>query len=1022
MRKTFTKLTRALGLTALLAVMAPATAAAQDPVTVVNGQQLELGTTYVIPGDFKAHDCNVVDTKDGKITVDANPALTIFSDEAHTAEVPQNPGGAFVGAIGYVYTFDATAGNKYYIYVGFAMNTQKFCITEAGSVDLALTEVNPAEGAKLSTTPSADVEFYFNGKIVSGLKADIKSGDNVAEVGVVTYGVRATVPCTNTLNAWYANGSLKAGDPVSVTLKGVKLDGASAEGKDFTANYVAAGQAANKVSEVLPNPFKSYWQKGSADAKMSLTFDQEMGDGAYCELYYGSVDVDGGFYVEQVPAVTEGKTITVDFAGKRRSAQEMVTLDSYPTQISMKLMNVRSADGQYAATTDQGAIGSFSYTTDYLNLEKKTVASEFTPANGGTLKDVETLEVYIRGVSALTFDGFNFAYKSGDTEANEVVALDACTAKTEAADPDAVTYTVPVPAAVKAGVDGVTVTLANLESVDGYDYGEKVKATYDTFVITFSDPANGAVVEKFNYNDQVTIETNWATLYPEMYIEGEVTDLTETNPDKQYITGLYPTRQDDGSYKATIWQEIKFIKGHTYKFEFTAYETENDSYVYAEGARGPLAKAYFTIEGASEPFKVSDNMLMSLDPANYSTLASVEEDLVITATFDGMVIVDKDFINMGMGMEQDFDKVECEDPYLNPDNNKEYSNIWKFTVSKDYLATNTGVTFAFRAYDQDGLLVFYQDGVDPYQDPYEEFMFQGEYYCPATAVDFVVDPADESEVAEITKLTFRSLNDDGIMPSWNVPFTDLVVWTMQGQEVAHADENACDWTDDFLGYVIGLDTPITEAGTYIIHIPEGFFLVGEMGDYTTQAKDVRVFVTGGAPVTPPADLKYHTIPAEGDVTSLKEISVIFDDLKTNVDFTWSGEQVKMYVDGVEGYDIWGNSCVMASSEDPDNWDLNFDRFVITLPEEYTTPGKYEFVFPAGVFYLDAENMVQHDKELRLTFNIKESGSVSDITVEENGPKAVYNAQGIYLGEYDKDELSKLPAGFYIVGGKKLYLK
>ena len=1021
MRKTFTTMTRALGLTALLAVLAPATASAQDPILVENGQQIELGKTYYYPGDYKAHDCYFVATKDGKISVDASMALTVYRDEAHTTEVAQDAGGAFVGAIGYIYTFDATAGTKYYIYEGFAFNNMTFCITEAGSVDLALTEVNPAEGSNLSTTPSADVEFYFNGKINSGLKAQVSAGDNTAEVGVVTYGVRATVPCTNTLNAWYADGSLKAGDQITVTLKGVKIDGSDAEAQDFTAHYVALAKAAEKVSQVVPNPFKSYWQKGSDDAKMSLTFDTDMADGAYCELYYGSVDVDGGFYVEQVPAVTEGKTITVDFAGKRRSAQEMVTLDSYPTQISMKLMNVRSADGQYAATADQGAIGSFSYTTDYLNLEKKTVASEFTPANGGTLKDVDNLEVYVRGVSALSFNGFSFANKSGDTEATEVVALDACTAKTEDADPDAVTYTVPVPAAVKAGTDGVTVTLANLESVDGYDYSEKVKATYDTFVITFSDPANGAVVEKFNFQDQVTIETNWSTLYPEMYIEGEITDLTETNPDKTYIMGIYPTRQDDGSYKATIWQETKFIKGHTYKFAFTAYETENDSHAYMEGARGPLATAYFTIEGASEPFKVSDNMLMSLDPANYSTLASIDQDLVITATFDGMVNVDKAFINLGSGMEQEFAKVECEDPYTDPDSSKQYSNIWRFTVSQDYLASNTGVTFAFRAYDQDGLLVFYQDGIEPMQDPYEEFMFQGEYYCPAKSVDFVVDPADDTEVAELTKLTFRSLDNDGIMPSWNVPFTDLVVWTMQGQEVAHADENACDWTEDFMGYVIGLDTPITEAGTYIIHIPEGFFLVGEMGDYTTQAKDVRVFVTGGQAPTP-SELKYHTIPAEGTVSSLKQISVIFEDVTGGIDFTWSGDQVKMYVDGVEGYDIWGNSCIEISSEDPDNWDIPLDRFIITLPEEYTTPGKYEFVFPAGVFYLDAENMVQHDKELRLTFNVSDSGAVSDITLEENAPKAVYNAQGIFLGELSNDELSKLPAGFYIVGGQKLYLK
>ena len=1019
MREKFLHLTRALGLATLFAALAVPTAAAQDPVTVVNGQQIELGKTYVIPGDFKSHNCWFQATKDGEITVDANPQLTIFSDEAGTKEVPQKGEGAFVGAIGYVYNFDATAGTKYYINVGFAMNTQRFCITEAGSVELALTENYPAIGSVLSTTPSADVEFYFNGKINNGLKAEITANGQTATVSVITYGVRATVPCTATMNKWYDEGTLNAGDEITVTVKGVKIEGADAAGQDFTATYVAAARAANKLGQTIPNPFKSYWRVGDPDAVMSLTFDQEMAQGAVCEIYYGNPDTEGGYYVEQVPAVTEGQTIKVDFAGKRRSAQEMVVLDSYPTVISMKLMNVKSADGQYAASTDQGSIGSFSYTTDFLNLERKTVASEFTPANGGTLRGVDNLEVYVRGVSALAFDGFKFAYKSGDTEAEAVVALADCQSATDASDPDAVTYTVPVPEAVKAGCNGVTVTLANLESIDGFDYSEKVKAVYDTFVITFSDPAQDAVIEKLNYGDEITVETNWSSLYPEMYLEGEIRDLNATSPDKEYITGLYPRRQDDGSYKATIWLETKFIKGHTYKAEFTAYETENDSHVYAEGARGPLATAYFTFEGASEPFKVSDNKLVSLTPANYSTLESVDQDLVITATFDGMVNVDRAFINLGSGMESDFASVTCDEPYTDPDSNKDYSSVWHFTATQYDIAQ--GITFAFRAYDQDGLLVFYQEGIEAMQDPYEEFMFQGEYYAPAgsNTVDFVTEPADDAEVASLSQIVFKSIDGmSEIMPSWNVPIDELTVMTMQGQVVARGNGMDLGWSGE-MDYYIGLDTPVTEAGSYVIYIPEGYMNVGEMGDPTVE-KYVRVYVTGGeAPV--PTEVKYHAVPAEGDVTSLKEVSLIFDEISTFVDLTWA-DQVKMYVDGVEGYDIWANDCVAASSEDPDNWDLLFDRIVITLPEAQTAVGKYEFVFPAGSIYLDADNMVSHNEEIRLTYNIKESDGVDNIAADANAAQPVYNVAGVYLGKFNKAELSKLPAGFYIVGGNKTYIK
>lgn len=1007
MKKLLSTMTKVLGLTALLS--SSTMAFAEEPTVITDGQQIELGKMYQLPRDYQTHSCYFVSENGGMLTINSTSALPVFSDAELKKELPQINGN-YGGSLGYVYNFETEAGKNYY--VSYMMcSGQKFIITEAANVELELIETDPADGSVLTTTPNAEVLFQFNAIPNHDATASVAAGENVQSVQPRYLGQRIDVDVTSALNAWYADGSLKAGDEITITVSNVTIEGSDAEAKSFSAKFKAAGVAAKKVSETVPAPFKSYWLKGAEEGIFTATFDQELGEGAKCEIYYGNKDVDGGYYVEQVPVTVEGKTLKVDFTGKRRVAEEMVTLDEYPSVMSWKIFNITDTNGQYVASNEQGAVGSFSYNAEYVSMKKADVAYEFTPANGGTLKGVDNLELYLRGGEALSFDGFTFTTKDGATN----VALADCTVAEDAKD-SSKTYTVAVPEAIKAGTEGVVVTLTNLQAIDGYDYN--VEATYDTFVITYSDPAAGSVVEIMNEGDFVTIETNWAEKYPEMYIEGEIRDQTTTNPDKEYIFGLNFQRQDDGSYKAQVWTPTKFIKGHTYAVNCTAFETEYDSHAYAEGAKGAMATGSFTFEGGSAPFIPSDVKLVSVTPANWSSIPSYDEDFVITLTFDQMVnIAPKEaFINEGMGMESYFDKVENEDPYDDATTGKVFSNVWKYTLNAARIsAFPDGLQVSFRATDMDGKLVVEQEGITAMEEPEETFYFQFYYSTPKQTVDFTTDPADDEEIESLSVIT---VDDPGyIMPSWNLPLEEITVMTMQGQVVAYVDEDKCSWSmTSETAYDLGLNTTVTEPGTYVIHFPEGVFSVGDNGDPSME-KDIRVFI-GAA--TEPIEVKYHTDPEEGNVASLQEVTLFFDDLTSNIDFTWAGDAL-LYIDGVEAVNLSNEDCLEISSEDPDNWDLYLDRIIITLPEEYTAAGKYEIVFPAGCLYLDAENMISCDKEIRLTYTIGIDG-IADIEAE-GGVYRVYNISGMYLGEYSSaEQLNELPAGFYIVNGKKLYVK
>lgn len=249
-----------------------------------------------------------------------------------------------------------------------------------------------------------------------------------------------------------------------------------------------------------------------------------------------------------------------------------------------------------------------------------------------------------------------------------VVPMTDVTKSDVASNGDEATFKFAIPESVK-GQKGVTVTLNNLVSLDGYDHSHAVMAVYDTFVITYSDPANDEKLAGLNKEQVITVQTNYSEQYPELYLMYEIEDMNPENPDEAIVkTQSWMNRQTDGSYTAEIPLSIKFFQGHTYRMAVTAWETEMGKNYGQE----PIGVGYVNWTGTSKPYVPSTFVLESIDPEPETVLPA--DFTEFTVKFDGLVkILNSDddpdnkveygaMINLGMGMSQPFKAVTPVDP------------------------------------------------------------------------------------------------------------------------------------------------------------------------------------------------------------------------------------------------------------------------------------------------------------------------------------------------------------------------
>ena len=97
--------------------------------------------------------------------------------------------------------------------------------------------------------------------------------------------------------------------------------------------------------------------------------------------------------------------------------------------------------------------------------------------------------------------------------------------------------------------------------------------------------------------------------------------------------------------------------------------------------------------------------------------------------------------------------------------------------------------------------------------------------------------------------------------------------------------------------------------------------------------------------------------------------------------------------------------------------------ILKLDTPVNENGSYTILFPEGVFVIGNDMASWNSAEKSITFTVDGDSGIEGITADENGVFVVYNFSGIHVATVaTAAELNSLPAGFYIVNGRKMLIK
>lgn len=987
--------------------------------SAVDFGEMQLDTEYEFPGGFQRSTGTFTPDFSGELLYWAcNSDIHIYADADYTQLVNytfksyEHLGEALINVV---------AGTTYYI-MGDPYSPTVFKMMRNEDVPLALRWTIPGEGEVFDLTQYSDIDFIFN------QKAYVES----AEVGVMTDGEwkyspisgsktaeQISYPFAATLRSMLSANTVKPGDEVRIRLKNVRKGDVNGNLWDQldSEGYAIFTFKAGSIPVTLTSTdniseFLSYWPAGDPAGIITMHFDGAILPGSASATFsYGSSEGELGvnFYIETLPVKVEGNTVTIDCTGKRRTVADMITSGTLNSKVTIDVNSIRDQYGNAVSTGEYGMVGSKTFEYDYKQIARADIYSEFTPENGGSLEGVSSINVWIKGLNSMTFDGFKFTYPANGAENTVIVPLESVTKQNVSADGDDAEFVFTIPAEV-VGKKNITVTLDNLVTLDGYDHSSAVMAVYDGFTLTYVSPADGSYLEALAANAEITVRTNYADKYPELYMTYKIVDLNPTNPDEAILKDAWLNRQDNGSYVAVNPQYIKMVVGHEYQVTFTAYENEMAmNYGYE-----PLGEATIIWHGATPPFRFSDIEFVSVTPSTDTMLTA--DDQTFTVVYNGLVRIDTDrtFINMGMGATTPFRSITPVEP--EDINGTTYANTWALQLPEGYLDNiSDGLELSVVAYDEEARLVQGNEGQD------ESSFLYLHYDVASSYADFDVYPDPETALNENVVSSLSKLivfNENGIMPSYAVDLSEAVVFDQYYTEVAHvADvipyipaEEEENFNYVVTESIVVLDQEITAGGNYSIYFPANYFTIGTELNQRKSAEKMAAFTVAGQFTATPT-------PAEGDVENLSSIKIKFSN-------------------GIMATEMAGNPTITKTGGEPveitdvviptDEYNPWVETVTLNLPAKITEPGEYTVIIPARYFYIQGSyaytdeltfvyNVTNEPIKLPITYDPAEGqvttlGPSIRITYDEE--ESVATGQGLATMTIDDNEPFRLPDAEY----------
>ena len=922
--------------------------------------------------------------------VDENSRYSSFSYETATI---QNV------TFGKKETAQVKAGTTYYLTGGKGFSRDKKFIAVMETITELTFECDQPLGGMFDITDQRDGQaiLTFNLPVTSDQWAYLKVGNypqdpenGKVEVRSGNNTEQLILNIKEYLTAWKEEGRYNAGDPVTLTLTGVKSRGENplVYGTDGTLvlNWTAPGDLHKNTAIKAPDPFLSYWLPGDERGIMVLDFDyplmtMENGQTATVSFTIGSADL-GDAYQGQLPQdkiSVDGQKLYIDFTGVRRTYADMGLTQKWES-ISIKVNYIKMADGTMCFSPSAGNYGSVSKSCTFEEY-KSDIQAEFTPADGATLTD-NFFKVYFSDKKALTFSGVRVTYQTQDdikyqTDITEGITTDE--------GKNGIEYTIPLTADIVAGKN-VRISFLNQVSNDGFDHDFNVRYNPGPELINDLEPtsisvADNAIIDSFDkltltFDEDVNIRT----------LEGGVLSLL--------ITDLTTNAKVDAEITAegktvTVTPSSPLINTHKYDIYINNEVIVNKEYIETNGKYGRYMKGKDINFTFFKDYATYDFMT---DPIAGST---VRELSVIKCTQKEGT----DSYNNAISITRQEDK---EVYVIDSNRNRvttckiEDNSVSGFTLTLENPITTSG---EYTVVIEDSV---YVTGEGFGQEKNESPVYLK--YTVLSAPQAVItvessDPANESTVESLSQVMIE-FSEEVYGKDETVYFFDPVNYVQYPATFQVNPKNR-------KVAMVSLAEPITEAGNYRLTLEEG--VVGDQAwndsGYMTGKVNVgtTLFFTVGSGSQGGDNSQWKTDPENGStVTSLKTIHV----WNTTVTEMGCGDgKITVKRDGVE----------LEKISDP-SLGVDWNELIISTSVEYTEDGTYTFEVPEGFFLDDSGNALP---AVTFTYYIGEAAGIDNINADADGKVNVYSLDGKTVKmNATNDELKSL-RGIYIINGKKV---
>lgn len=890
------------------------------------------------------------------------------------------------------------AGTPYYINVPgtLSKSTTKYFkgVFEAGVNELKVTAINYEEGKTfdISDTRGGQLNISFNMNAKSE-ETNVKIGNIIdcnVETRTSTNAGSLYVLLKDSLISWLNKGKIVGGEEMIITVKNIRAaaDENIKYGKDgnLTLKFLTPSKPHTLVSKQLPDPFLSYWPKGDERGMIVLTFDADVmpgeaqtAKGSFTIGYAESDDI----YVESLePSMfrADGNKLYIDFTGKLRTKETMGLKNNWDL-ITLRLMNVKMADGTNVFSEGAGTSGSFTFTMNYKEY-KSNLAFELTPADGEKLKE-NNVKIYFSEKDAIKFDGVKFTYQDENDKKYQTTVTEGITSEVEG---DAIEYIIPITDAIKNGKN-VRFTLTGVVANDGLDHsditarwnpGQELVATLAPSSVYMNESVKEVDIVKnyyrhvLEFNEDITINEN-----------ASAADVTYKDTKSGRIIYGYVKSVNNNSKQVIVIPAEDLKDKHEYELTIKERVIVNKEFVETNGKYGnvmPEQSYKFTIYANKDAYDFMTNPVEGSTVHEISTIVcSMKPGANAGTSAIGYAHRNDKFVYLLNEKNEKVATATCGDV--------ENGMFIKFSPA----ITEPG-TYTVHIEDS---VYFVGTGFEALQNE-QPVEFKYTVVAAPEELQFTTDPENESTITSLGEIVIMSDKDIYGTTTPIQAYCDRQVFngtlTMGGVNRREA----------YIEFTDAAGEPITAEGEYRIEIPAGVF--GDKAWYDSDGLSgacnaaTTLYFTVGKEAT---EIAYTTDPANGsEVDALKDVTI---DYNTSSIGTGNG-MIEIYKDGekvarVDAEIIYKN---------PDDWDEVSHK--ATIPVNATEKGVYTIEIPEG-YFCDANG--DPIPAVTLTYYVGVASGIQNIDAEI-AKGAVYNLNGV--------KVSKATKGIFIVNGKKVAKK